>query len=623
MQTAFLKARNSLNESRRFAYGAVSKPIADSWNRCLREGLSPLGDPVEAIISHQDLKERRGAHEYLMRLVRPELELLSTQIAGSNYLVAFADNTGVVLDRIMDGDFRNSSCGKSIVPGSIWSENYRGTNALGLSLHTGKSSMVTGQEHFFAGHGNVSCLSTPIYDDHGNIIGLIDASSQVTARQNHTLALVILAASNVENRLFVDSHREEQIIQFHPRREYLTTQSVGMISFNADGQITGVNRRSSELLCGLDLTSAERFSDLFQGAFRPTMGRLSKGEQVLLVDWLHSSFFARIRLTHSKRQRTDRSHSTMLPIETISEIKAIQNTPYSGRIFEDESLRYNLNLACKSAQHGLAVMINGASGTGKNTIAREIHDRCHPDSSFINVDCASLSLDAIEGSFIVQMLSGKGKQADKDRQVDLDAGGTLFLHKLDDLDSQLIASLTTVLNRLLQRSKLHLSKGDWIVLSSVTLKKMKSGRNDNPEGKLRERLAGFQLLLPELNKRYDFHKLARTLMASISPRHTLSKSAIDFLQGLEYHNNFHGLGRKLRTIAVHHNDRVIRADGVSRTLGIAETDIDVCPRCKGQAIKEMRCVEIRKNLRECHGNVALAARRLGVSRNTVYTHGFQ
>jgi transcriptional regulator of acetoin/glycerol metabolism len=37
-------------------------------------------------------------------------------------------------------------------------------------------------------------------------------------------------------------------------------------------------------------------------------------------------------------------------------------------------------------------------------------------------------------------------------------------------------------------------------------------------------------------------------------------------------------------------------------------------------IKELRCIEIRKALRDCNGNVALAARQLGVSRNTVYSH---
>ncbi len=36
--------------------------------------------------------------------------------------------------------------------------------------------------------------------------------------------------------------------------------------------------------------------------------------------------------------------------------------------------------------------------------------------------------------------------------------------------------------------------------------------------------------------------------------------------------------------------------------------------------KEVQCLEIQKVIRECSGNMALAARQLGISRNTVYAH---
>ena len=112
-------------------------PIADSWRRCIRPGLDPSSKPEESVFSHTDLHQRRDKLGLVMRLARPELELLSAQIAGPNFLLAFADSDGVILDRIVDDEFRNSNCGKSIIPGSIWSEGIRRTNALGLSLHSG------------------------------------------------------------------------------------------------------------------------------------------------------------------------------------------------------------------------------------------------------------------------------------------------------------------------------------------------------------------------------------------------------------------------------------------------------------------------------------------------------
>ena len=62
----------------------------------------------------------------------PELELLYNQIAGTNFMVAYADSEGVVINALRDEDFKNSDAGKAVIPGSIWTEQYRGTNALGL-----------------------------------------------------------------------------------------------------------------------------------------------------------------------------------------------------------------------------------------------------------------------------------------------------------------------------------------------------------------------------------------------------------------------------------------------------------------------------------------------------------
>jgi transcriptional regulator of acetoin/glycerol metabolism len=39
--------------------------------------------------------------------------------------------------------------------------------------------------------------------------------------------------------------------------------------------------------------------------------------------------------------------------------------------------------------------------------------------------------------------------------------------------------------------------------------------------------------------------------------------------------------------------------------------------------KEVQCLEIRRMIRECSGNIALAARQLGVARNTVYAHSIE
>jgi transcriptional regulator of acetoin/glycerol metabolism len=618
LETAFEKARNALEMRGKFAYGAVPETIADSWRRCIRLGLDPVSKPEECVVSHTDLYQRSDKLDLVMRLVRPEMELLSAQIAGSNFLVAFADSDGVVLDLILDDEFRNSNCGKSILPGSIWSEEIRGTNALGLALHSGASCNVTGREHFFAKEGSVSCLSAPIFDSSGQLIGLLDASSEVAARQHHTLALVNLAAQNVENRLFVDDHRGDYIIQFHPRQEYLQTQNVGMIAFNQDGQITGTNRRTGELLTGMKLNSSPTYQDVFKGQFHPLIDRICKGEVVQITDWLQAGYFARLRLTHSAKNKLSKTQ-IFLPAEPIYLFPKKTENIATGRIFTDEALRHNLRLGKKSAQQCLPVMIFGGPGTGKNSTAEEIHDQLHPEQNFVLIDCATVNLDSVENQLIAQMRFKSDGSVLKHDKIDLNKGGTLYLDRVDLLHVDIVPSLNTLLNRLMQRRNPLLADGEWIILSST---QAEDGAKvaEGPLGYLLNRLAGFSLFLPKLKNRSDFRLLCCAMLKAISPQHSLSNNAVGALKEISANNNLSELDWSLRTLAIQNNEGIIRTVDVTRILGQRQLDISACARCVGHLAKEIQCLEMRKVVRECNGNVALAARQLGVSRNTVYAH---
>ena len=92
----------------------------------------------------------------------PELELLYSQIAGTNFMIAYSDENGLVLDTMYDKTCLNTDVGKTVIPGSIWTEKICGTNGLGLSVELKKPTIVSGKEHFFTAHENISCFASPI-----------------------------------------------------------------------------------------------------------------------------------------------------------------------------------------------------------------------------------------------------------------------------------------------------------------------------------------------------------------------------------------------------------------------------------------------------------------------------
>ena len=122
----------SLEKERGISLDFTDKNIADSWVRCFEHGLRPNANPTDTVLSQKELGHIKEQYQNIREFITPELELLYSQIAGSNFMVAFANNDGVVLDTIYDNQFLNSQASKVVIPGSVWLEKYRGTKARNL-----------------------------------------------------------------------------------------------------------------------------------------------------------------------------------------------------------------------------------------------------------------------------------------------------------------------------------------------------------------------------------------------------------------------------------------------------------------------------------------------------------
>src|SRR5262249_52459081 len=148
-----------------------------------------------------EVKAKRERISALRRLALAEMKQVYAQMAGSGFMIAFADSEGVVLATISVSRFAASRAGRSIVPGTIWPQEESGTNALGLAVRGAEPAAIYGREHFFASHGHLSCVAVPIFDPMGDVAGIIDASCSNEARQQHTHALLRMAAAEIENGL--------------------------------------------------------------------------------------------------------------------------------------------------------------------------------------------------------------------------------------------------------------------------------------------------------------------------------------------------------------------------------------------------------------------------------------
>ncbi|MBK1616315.1 phytochrome sensor protein, partial [Rubrivivax gelatinosus] len=238
--------------ARAAAFGADGAPdalILQSWARCAAAGLDAAAPVLVPVVDGGELARRREAAGIVRRLALAQMEALVPQIAGSNFLLAFADTDGVILDLRTDSRFRMND-GDGIVAGSRWREGDAGTNGLGTALAAGQAVAVTGGEHFFERLGGISCTAAPVHDADGTLVGVLDASSYVAARQRHTLALVRIAATQLENALLRQRMQGRWIVALATRPEFLGTANEGLLAFDDEGRLLAANARAATLLQG-------------------------------------------------------------------------------------------------------------------------------------------------------------------------------------------------------------------------------------------------------------------------------------------------------------------------------------------------------------------------------------
>ncbi|KAF0239376.1 MAG: putative two component sigma54 specific transcriptional regulator Fis family [Prolixibacteraceae bacterium] len=214
---------------------------------------------------------------------------------------------------------------------------------------------------------------------------------------------------------------------------------------------------------------------------------------------------------------------------------------------ESAALKAVVEMADRVAKTDARVLITGANGTGKELVARRIHDQSNRSAgSFVEVNCAAIPSELIEselfghekGSFTsaVKQHLGKFEQAN---------GGTLFLDEIGDMS---LSAQAKVL-RVLQESIISRVGGDKHIKVDV---RVVAATNKNlsaeiAENKFREdlyhRLSVILIRVPRLNERLeDIPLLANHFIQSICdeygmPAKIITDDAIAELQKINWTGN--------------------------------------------------------------------------------------
>ncbi|OHV72679.1 sigma-54-dependent Fis family transcriptional regulator [Ensifer sp. LCM 4579] len=610
------RARAALEQGGRFPAGAVAPLVAESWQRCRELGLDPGGMPRDVVIPFAEVRQRRDANGALRSLALAEMQLLHSQIAGSNFMIALGDADGVVLDTISDQHFAESAAGRSIIPGSVWRESERGTNALGLAARERQPVAIYGREHYFSCHGHLSCMAAPILDSNGEILGLLDASCSNEARQQHTHALVRMAAAQIENGLIFRERAESFILAFHPRPEYLDTLSAGLVAVSSDGAVASINRPGMALLAGLPAAQGVHFDRLFEAGFGAAMDGLLGGGVIRVRDRAGSGVFMVCRQIGQRMVAQAKAR----PAPSLPTL--IGDPAKPDFVCEDRTLKCALAELADAAALRMPVHICGETGTGKELMARHLHKLSRRKGEFVAVNCGAVP----EQLFIAEIFGherGAYTNARDDGAPGLARaadGGTLFLDEVADIplaaQTALLRFLDSMEVRAVGGQKTH--RVDVQIVSATNRKLHEMVKERAFRADLLYRLNAFTISLPPLSARSDFPLVVQHLMQKLAPGTAITDAAIARLAQRSWPGNIRELYATLQRALVRRHMDYIDEDSFD---GEPEHGVtDSCKRCRNHTLSRRRCTEIRSVYRNTANNISETARLLGLSRTTVYKH---
>jgi len=598
------QAHGILRQSGTVPSNLLAAEIYESWLRCVALGLDSTRPPSVDLASPRVLRSEQEERVLLRGLALAEMRTLHDQIAGSNFLIAFATPEGLLLDIVADKSFADTPEAKNIRPGSLWSETLCGTNGIGTAAFLKRPVVVHGSEHYFPSFGSLTCAASPIFAPDGSLAGILDASSDCVSRQTHTAALVCMAATQIENGLFRERHHRDILIAFHNRGEYLHTLTAGLIAVDDSGRILAANQAARILLHGLPTTPGRSFTDIFRTRFSSFMDEGRLRERQRLQDEVGSSFIATIE------------HPNVSPmLRAVARPRAaapITPTPF---ISVDPVVAHVVRQTEAAAQRKMPILIRGETGTGKEQLARHAHAASGRSGPFVAVNCAALPDSLIEAELFGYgegAFTGarKGGSAGLVKEAD---GGTLFLDEIGDMPVTLQAVLLRFLDDWTVRPVGGAKRQvDVLLISATNADLGESIAKGRFRPDLLFRLNTLEVTLPPLAERSDFQAIAQHLLATIDARRTLSARLVEHLAECAWPGNIRELRNVLSRLTLQTEDSVIDYPEAA-LIGSQHTE-----ERRSGTLQGRHRAQVLSTYAETGNNVSETARRLGVSRNTIY-----
>jgi sigma-54 dependent transcriptional regulator, acetoin dehydrogenase operon transcriptional activator AcoR len=578
-------------------------------------------------------------------------------------MMILTDPEGVIIET--RGDDRSVDAGHEIhlQLGGRWAESDIGTNAIGTALASKRPVQIHASEHYCERVQTWTCAAAPILDPVQNhLLGVIDLSGHASTFSKHSLAFAVSAAEQIQATMAnaIKLSHWKLVRCLKNRRQKWTNECFIVVDRN--GGIVGATQNAVSSVKNLYDSAVDQFGifglrNVTFEQWPDTISRLipkarcellqADGEELGAAIFLASKNRRAIgdqsRNTPDWNKILDQYIETLLANDQSSRVdpldlgggskhilsprrhkqeKArlpVDHDEVPEMIAEDAAMRRVQELVRRAARRNLPILINGQTGTGKELLARHAHASSGRSGNFVAVNCAAIPANLIEAElfgYVEGAFTGcrPGGATGLAQQAD---GGTLFLDEIGEMPVGLQAVLLRLLDDWMVRPIGGRPKPVDVLLVAATNVNLQQAIE---QGRLRQdlyyRLCTLEVALPPLNNRSDFEKLVEHLLSRMGDLQVgITAEAVELLAQRDWPGNIRQLKSELSSLSLCCSTGVIDAADISnQNVSRLPIDSDAAP----PALQDMKRVHVQSIYKACGGNVAETARRLGVSRNTVY-----
>lgn len=459
-----------------------------------------------------------------------------------------------------------------ITPGSYCAESIIGTCALSLAAWLGQPVRTQGPAHFKQALWPWTFCATPVFDNHGRLVGSIALCCRQEDACAGDLSLTLAIAREVGNSLLTDSLLAESNRHLNQLYGLLESMDDGVMTWDKQGVVQFMNPQAAALLL-LDAASCQG-KTLMDLVTLPALLRraIKKGHSLSHVEVTFESGHQFIDVVVTlKPVSEEQGTSFILLLHPVEQMRQLM-TSQLGRVshtfdqmpLDDPDTRRLVHFGRQAAKGQFPVLLFGEEGVGKSSLGEAIHNESeHASGPYIAVNCQLFSDASIVSDFLG--IGPSDEQNGRLSKPELAHGGTLFLEKIEYLAPELQSALLQLIK---QGS---ITRPDSRRMIPVAVKIIAATSQDLAglveqnrfSRQLYYALHAFEIRIPPLRQRKNSvpalvaHKLAQ-LEKRFAARYRIDKDAMDQLARYTWPGNDFELNSTVENVAMRCDNYHIR-----------------------------------------------------------------